>query len=157
MKKIIVLTIALALIGASCNKKEIVQTLNQNTENNSIVNEPPTPIPASQETPAPAPSPMPTSKPSPQPLPNPTPTPTPTVTTYTMSEVQAANSLSKCWSVISGKVYNLTSWINQHPGGSRAIMGLCGKDGTSMFMAQHDGDTQPQTKLKSFYIGDLKE
>ena len=73
-----------------------------------------------------------------------------------MVQVQAANTASKCWSVISGKVYNLTSWISQHPGGSSAILGLCGKDGTAAFTGQHGGQARPASELAGFYIGNLK-
>jgi cytochrome b involved in lipid metabolism len=79
-----------------------------------------------------------------------------TAATYTMVQVQAANTASKCWSVISGKVYNLTSWISQHPGGSSAILGLCGKDGTAAFSGQHGGQARPASELAGFYIGNLK-
>lgn len=76
--------------------------------------------------------------------------------TFAMSEVQTANSASKCWSVISGKVYDLTTWINQHPGGPEAILSLCGKDGTSAFDNQHGNQRRPADELSGFYIGDLK-
>jgi hypothetical protein len=62
------------------------------------------------------------------------PTPTAEVTTqagYTMAKVKENNSAASCWSVINGNVYNLTQWINSHPGGQSVIRGLCGVDGTS--------------------------
>ncbi len=79
-----------------------------------------------------------------------------TVKSYTLAEVQAANTGSKCWSIVSGNVYDLTSWIGQHPGGQAAILSLCGKDGTSVFLGQHGGQARPVSELAGFKIGILK-
>ena len=78
-----------------------------------------------------------------------------TATTYTMAQVATANSAAKCWTVISGKVYNLTSWIAQHPGGEGAILSICGKDGTAAFNNQHGGQGKPEQILSTFLIGTL--
>jgi len=40
---------------------------------------------------------------------------------YSMSEVETYNTEASCWSTVNGKVYDLTSWINQHPGGPKKI------------------------------------
>ena len=77
-------------------------------------------------------------------------------TSYSMAQVAAANSKTKCWTTIGGNVYDLTSWIAQHPGGQGAILGICGKDGTAVFDAQHGGQSRPEQELKSFLIGTLK-
>lgn len=90
------------------------------------------------------------------PAPKPTPTPAPTVKTYTLAEVQAANSKTKCWSVISGNVYDLTPFTPGHPGGQAAILGLCGKDGTAAFVAQHGGQARPESTLAKYFLGALK-
>jgi len=74
---------------------------------------------------------------------------------YTLSEVSSHNSESDCWSAINGKVYNLTDWINKHPGGSERIIGICGIDGSSAFNTQHNGQGEPASYLSSFYIGNL--
>ncbi len=81
---------------------------------------------------------------------------TTTVKIYILAEVQAANTGSKCWSVVSGSVYNLTSWISQHPGGQAAILSLCGKDGTAAFQGQHGEQVRPLSELAGFKIGILK-
>ena len=89
------------------------------------------------------------------PTPTPTPTPTATKTGYTMADVKSASTSSKCWSVIDGNVYNLTNWITSHPGGSSAVLFLCGKDGTSAFKAQHEGVARPVAVLSSYLLGPL--
>ncbi len=75
---------------------------------------------------------------------------------YTSAQVATHNSSSSCWTIVSGNVYDLTSFINQHPGGSGAIKRLCGKDGTSSFDDQHGGERSPEKELASHKIGTLK-
>lgn len=76
----------------------------------------------------------------------------------TMAAVATHNSTDSCWAVISGAVYDLTSWIANHPGGPDKITALCGTDATAAFTGKH-GDPgaggRPQTRLKSFELGPL--
>lgn len=74
---------------------------------------------------------------------------------FTMAKVSTHNSAQSCWTTISGNVYDLTSWIDQHPGGAQAILSLCGIDGTSAFLAQHGGQGKPERELATFLIGKL--
>ena len=74
---------------------------------------------------------------------------------YTMAQVSANKSAVKCWSVISGNVYDLTTWINAHPGGEGSIISLCGTDGTQDFLAMHRGQSKPESRLKAFLLGPL--
>ena len=119
----------------------------------------PTPSPTSSATATPTPSvsesitPSPT--PTPTPTPKPSPTPTPTKMGYTMDQVKVNNSSAKCWSVIEGNVYDLTAWINSHPGGAGSIRGLCGIDGTQEFNRQHYGQRDPLQRLKLYLLGPL--
>jgi cytochrome b involved in lipid metabolism len=53
--------------------------------------------------------------------------------TYTTAEVATRNTRTNCWTIVSGSVYNLTTYINSHPGGVTAISQICGKDGTALF------------------------
>lgn len=74
---------------------------------------------------------------------------------YTLTDVAAHASASSCWTAINGKVYDVTAWISQHPGGQRAILGLCGKDGSAAFNGQHGGQGRPAAELRQFLIGTL--
>ena len=76
--------------------------------------------------------------------------------TYTMAEVQAQAAAGKCWTVINAKVYDLSSWISKHPGGSAAIQSLCGINGTAKFTAMHGGATKQEAILATFLVGSLK-
>jgi hypothetical protein len=105
----------------------------------------------------PTPTPTPTPKPVATPTPTPTPTPSPTVakTTYTMADVRANATPTKCWSAIDGNVYDLTRWISSHPGGASPIRFLCGIDGTNAFKAQHANQSNPMSRLSSYLLGPL--
>jgi cytochrome b involved in lipid metabolism len=75
---------------------------------------------------------------------------------YTAAEVRTHNTASSCWSIINGDVYNLTTWIGQHPGGAAAIQALCGVDGTRSFNSKHEGSGDVMRQLVQFNIGRLK-
>lgn len=77
-------------------------------------------------------------------------------TTFSMADVAKHHDASDCWTAIDGSVYNVTSWVNQHPGGSDAIISLCGIDGSSAFNDQHGGQRRPANELAGFKIGTLK-
>ena len=81
--------------------------------------------------------------------------PTAEATGYTMEKVKVNNSATSCWSAINGNVYDLTNWINQHPGGSGAIRGLCGTDGSAEFSGKHKGQSNPESRLASYLLGPL--
>ncbi len=122
-----------------------------------VVNTPPvqepTPTPTTTAT-APAPVATPTPEPS-----TPTPAPTPAAPapgTYTMEDVAKHAVESDCWSVVNGQVYDLTSWVSRHPGGSRAIVGMCGKDASASFERKHGGAPRPQAALVLLKIGTLR-
>ena len=117
----------------------------------------PTPTPTPTVTATPTPTPTVTATPTPTVTATPTPTPTPTVAGYTMAQVRANNSARSCWTAIDGFVYDLTRWINSHPGGSGAILFLCGTDGTSAFKAQHDNQSRPAIRLDGYRIGPLNK
>lgn len=106
---------------------------------------------------------LPSAKPSTSPsasTSSPTPTSSPTAESekkYTLEMVRQNNSATSCWTVIDGSVYDLTRWINSHPGGAGAIKSLCGVDGTAAFKAQHANQAKPESRLDTFYLGRLSK
>ncbi|MDB5190027.1 MAG: conserved rane protein of unknown function [Parcubacteria group bacterium] len=74
---------------------------------------------------------------------------------YTQAQVATHNTSNSCWAIINGNVYDLTKWIPQHPGGEGPILSLCGKDGTSMFEAQHSNNGRANAELATLKIGTL--
>ena len=76
---------------------------------------------------------------------------------FIMAEVQAHNTRESCYTVVRGNVYDVTQWIDQHPGGPMRIIAMCGVDATDAFVAQHGGQARPEHELASFKIGVLKQ
>jgi uncharacterized membrane protein len=114
-----------------------------------------TPTASAPASTTPAPSASPVSSAATSASPSASPSASSTAASYTMAEVATHNSASSCWAAISGSVYDLTRWINQHPGGPDVITALCGTDATSAFTAQHGGQAEPADELATFKIGTL--
>ncbi len=76
---------------------------------------------------------------------------------FTSTEVSAHNKPTDCQVIVGDGVYNLTAWISEHPGGSDAIIGLCGTDASAAFAQQHGSNREAQKALASFKIGTLKQ
>ena len=73
------------------------------------------------------------------------------------SEINSHNSQSDCWSIVNGKVYNLTTYVQSHPGGVGVIANICGKDGTNSFKNQHGTQGKPNSVLTGFLLGSVGE
>lgn len=88
-------------------------------------------------------------------------TPLPTsVISYTLADIAKHSTKTDCWMAIEGKVYNVTSFIPNHPGG-KAILNGCGKDATTLFDQRPTKNLGPHPEeareiLAKFYIGDFK-
>ncbi len=82
---------------------------------------------------------------------------TTTVTpTFTMADVATHKDASSCYTVIGGSVYDLSMWVNMHPGGKGAILSICGIDGTDRFMNKHKGGAKYMGILARYKIGVIK-
>lgn len=75
------------------------------------------------------------------------------VNKYTMNQVKKHNKKSDAWLVINKKVYDVTKWINKHPGGMIIMKGV-GKDATSLFRNVGHSDNAKKI-LKGLQIGVL--
>jgi cytochrome b involved in lipid metabolism len=73
------------------------------------------------------------------------------------ASVASHKDATSCWSSINGNVYDLTSWIPEHPGGPQAILQLCGTDGTAKFNGMHGGGAMQEQILAGFKIGILAQ
>lgn len=78
-------------------------------------------------------------------------------TTYAMAEVAQHASQNDCWVVVNNTVYNMTSFISEHPGGARAITQTCGADGTSIYAGER-AHTEPGApeQMVTFAIGTVQ-
>lgn len=52
-------------------------------------------------------------------------------------ELQKHTSIEDCWTVLEGTVYNITPYLDFHPGGVPQLLRAAGKDGTKLFAELH--------------------
>ncbi|MDP1851276.1 MAG: cytochrome b5-like heme/steroid binding domain-containing protein, partial [Candidatus Planktophila sp.] len=91
---------------------------------------------------------------SPTPTPTPAPAPIPTqsgMKTFTRAEVALHNTESDCWTYVDGKVYDLSKWLPEHPGGGSLVLVMCGVDGAAALRDQHK--SEQDNALSMYYIG----
>jgi cytochrome b involved in lipid metabolism len=74
---------------------------------------------------------------------------------YKMATVKKHKTKKNCWSVVGKNVYKLTSFISRHPGGSKRIIAMCGKNATAKFRGQHGTGGRANTTLAKYKIGVL--
>ena len=51
-------------------------------------------------------------------------------------DVSSHNTKDDCWTKIDGKVYNVTAFFGEHPGGDQNLLRACGIDATALFATQ---------------------
>uniref|UniRef100_A0A8C4UZZ8 Cytochrome b5 heme-binding domain-containing protein n=17 Tax=Neoaves TaxID=3078114 RepID=A0A8C4UZZ8_FALTI len=77
---------------------------------------------------------------------------------FTWEEIRIHNGRGQGqeqWLVIDRKVYDVSRFSKQHPGGSRVISHYAGQDATDAFVAFHNDKSLVKKYLKSLLIGEL--
>ncbi|KAH9546931.1 hypothetical protein CY35_11G007100 [Sphagnum magellanicum] len=73
---------------------------------------------------------------------------------FQFSEVETHANPTDCWLIIHGKVYNVTRFLEEHPGGYDVLLSATGKDATSDFEdVGHSPDAH--TLMSDFMIGEI--
>jgi len=75
----------------------------------------------------------------------------------TMQEVEHHNTPDNCWVVLNGKVYDLSTFHKNHPGGSEIITEHAGKDLSNLFNAVHPKDIVQRLLAPEACIGVVDE
>mmetsp|Transcript_115298 Transcript_115298/g.162105 ORF Transcript_115298/g.162105 Transcript_115298/m.162105 type:complete len:130 (+) Transcript_115298:55-444(+) len=78
------------------------------------------------------------------------------VKTITLKEIEKHNSSDDCWLAIDGSVYDITAFLDQHPGGEEVVLETAGTDASGAFDdVGHSSDARDM--LKKYKIGELPE
>ncbi|KIH92758.1 hypothetical protein SPBR_02551 [Sporothrix brasiliensis 5110] len=75
---------------------------------------------------------------------------------YDAEEVAKHTSADSCWVILYGNVYDVTEFLPSHPGGSRVILQLAGKDCTEEFDPIHPPGTLDELSPESL-LGKVDE
>ncbi|XP_021718371.1 cytochrome b5-like [Chenopodium quinoa] len=73
---------------------------------------------------------------------------------FSMEEAAEHNTKDDCWVVIDGKVYDVTSYLDDHPGGDDVLLTATGKDAKEEFEdAGHSQDARDE--MEKYFVGEL--
>uniref|UniRef100_A0A8C3BZX0 Cytochrome b5 type B n=1 Tax=Cairina moschata TaxID=8855 RepID=A0A8C3BZX0_CAIMO len=73
---------------------------------------------------------------------------------FTLQEVARRNCSREAWLVIHGRVYDVTRFLEEHPGGEEVLLEQAGKDATESF-EDVGHSTDAREMLKQYYIGEV--
>ncbi|KZT05333.1 uncharacterized protein LAESUDRAFT_726963 [Laetiporus sulphureus 93-53] len=68
-------------------------------------------------------------------------------------EVAEHNSRESCWIIVHGKVYDVTEFLPEHPGGSKIILKYAGKDATAEYDPIHPPNAIRDNLPPEKYLG----
>ncbi|OLN96461.1 Cytochrome b2, mitochondrial 1 [Colletotrichum chlorophyti] len=69
------------------------------------------------------------------------------------TEVAKNNTKQSCWIVIHGQVWNVTEFLDEHPGGARLIFNCAGRDATEDYDSIHNPDLITETLSPDCCLG----
>lgn len=72
---------------------------------------------------------------------------------YIIKEVIKHNNINSCWLISNNKIYDVTKYINKHPGSAKAILSKCGTEVTKDYNF-HTKNTKNNI-WKQYHIGYL--
>jgi len=75
---------------------------------------------------------------------------------YALKEVAGHTDKTSCWIVIHDKVFDVTKFLEEHPGGEEVLLEQGGKDATEHF-EDVGHSTDARTMMKDYQIGELTE
>ncbi|KAH8994428.1 FMN-dependent dehydrogenase-domain-containing protein [Lactarius akahatsu] len=67
------------------------------------------------------------------------------------------NSRESCWIIVHGKVYDVTEFLDEHPGGSKIILKYAGKDATHEYEPIHPPNAIIDNLPREKHLGPIEE
>lgn len=80
-----------------------------------------------------------------------------TLRVISASEISQHATPNDCWVIIHNKVYDLTKFLDEHPGGKKVISNWAGKDGTAAFADIHPSDMIERLGREDLCVGIIEE
>jgi cytochrome b involved in lipid metabolism len=77
-----------------------------------------------------------------------------------LTELAKHNSGASCWLLISSKIYDVTPYLNSHPGGEAEILKTCGTDATVIYDNRDNTgshSSRARAMLVDYFIGNLNQ
>ncbi|KAF4605342.1 Cytochrome b5 domain-containing protein 1 [Pleurotus pulmonarius] len=76
---------------------------------------------------------------------------------YSLGQVAQHNTSSSCWVIIHNKVYDVTDFLRDHPGGAQIILKYAGKDATGVYDPIHPPDALEKNLPMEKHLGPLND
>ncbi|CAM6105727.1 unnamed protein product [Calypogeia fissa] len=71
----------------------------------------------------------------------------------TVEEVAQHNAETDCWLIVKNKVYDVSSYVNDHPGGEAILNNAGGENTKGFYGPQHP--RWAYERIEEYYIGDI--
>lgn len=73
---------------------------------------------------------------------------------YRLEDVSKHNTHEDCWLVIGEKVYDVSKFLEDHPGGDEVLLSATGKDATNDF-EDVGHSSSARAMMDEYYVGDI--
>uniref|UniRef100_A0AAG5CUE0 Cytochrome b5 heme-binding domain-containing protein n=1 Tax=Anopheles atroparvus TaxID=41427 RepID=A0AAG5CUE0_ANOAO len=75
---------------------------------------------------------------------------------YSLADVASHNKPNDLWMIIHDKVYDVTKFLQEHPGGEEVLIEVAGKEASSEF-DDVGHSTDAKESMKKFLVGEVIE
>jgi cytochrome b involved in lipid metabolism len=86
--------------------------------------------------------------------------PSPANKSYSLKDIASHNTAGDCWMAIHGQVYDVTTYLPDHPSRPEVIERLCGKEASEAYDTKTKGRRHSQEadrQLETYLIGGLTD